>query len=232
MKKILLAFMLCAFMAAPAWATITIPWQSNQYGTYQAWTFTTAPTDWTDIAPDSDWVNQFAVVQGWDPYASIAAAGGDPGYHSSSYGRTGVISGYKLYIDLYIPNQYRDNFYKVVQVEIDYRTQADPGVHGLVKWDLTTDSGHSVYLDTQQLWHPWPDNPHITGDPGSWQEATITWLIHPQPDWEHIYLELWDSGVSLDSIEVATICVPAPGTILLGGIGVCLVGWLRRRRTL
>lgn len=47
-----------------------------------------------------------------------------------------------------------------------------------------------------------------------------------------IYFNSFGDGAGADIDNLAFSPVPAPGAIMLGGIGVGLIGWLRRRKTL
>lgn len=228
-KLILLGLFLCAVISAPAVANINLP--PGEDNTSQEWTFSTNPDG------DNPWYQVTGIVAdaGYTspgtPTADVALTVGEAMWPVGWYnkldesGHTGLIYGWTATIDLHIPNVIKpEPWYKIIQVEVTYHvTTYVPGQDGYIDASSYVTAGTDIYdsVDVKDL---------ALG--GGWRDVTITWSDIPQQyDAELIHLYFTDTGVTIDRIEVATVCVPEPATLLLLG-GAGLVGLLRRRKAL
>lgn len=91
-------------------------------------------------------------------------------------------------------------------------------------WDIDT---NVVYVDAYDATDNLLDS--FTGPANPGVDSGTTTLSGPGLI---SYMTLHDGGGYVSIANMTYEPIPAPGAILLGGVGVCFVGWLRRRKSL
>ncbi len=232
MKRLIFTLLVCALMATPALAGPSLgSWNEDDPRT------THIVFDFTPGYVGESGVNTYnaAPEENNSPFSGVGASitASNPSVENppaggSWDGQTAFVSDIPIVVNMEIPNYENLSGYKIVWVEVISNTA--PINLGASATDGTFVDFEYILLDGQ-------------GD------ADFGWKIIPNPRIEKIWftIPLGDyliddsSGASgqitvqkayLDLIHVDTICIPAPGAIILGSLGVGLVGWLRRRRTL
>ncbi len=212
MKKLILITILVGLLATPVFAVPTEVWWTpgGPGTTWQVWDFTSGNT-WSvgTGAWASDPEIGFNPYEATGPDAVATVSGLDPNAYDSVHG--GFVSTENLLVTLKVPNRETPNPYK--ELWVDIMSNTDPTSIAVVGTDGGTPYA-TVMLDGT--------------------DADFGARIYPNPYEESISFMIpvddCTGEARLYKVRLDTICIPAPGAILLGSIGVGLVGWLRRRR--
>jgi hypothetical protein len=204
MKKLLLTLGLCALLSTPALAG-------------QTFEFTTQADllSFVRIASESSSATAtLTQIDSVSPYDDGTAIVGSVGYVGGVQGSLATLDYVGIGLTSYNLSGYSD---------FQMRVNNDNDDAWKYRLFVSTTTESTIY----SAWTP--INGTVIGPP---QSATLSLDISGLLNLANVDAIGLQIGANRNDYYHTSITIPAPGAILLGGIGVGLVGWLKRRKTL